>query len=84
MAPSVRPGDRGREVREQRRPEHIGSGDDRAAGGLGQQLAAHPLTGRVLAGAVIPQRGAGLPQPLVDRHRVAQRVGPAGRQRAIR
>ena len=50
MPTSVRPGDRGREVREHRRAEYVRRGVDRGAGGLGQQLRAHPLTSDVGAG----------------------------------
>jgi len=40
MVASVRSGDPCRDVREQRRAEGVRVGDDRAAGGLGQQLPA--------------------------------------------
>ena len=58
MPPSVRSGGGGREGREQRRAECVDLGDARAAGGLGEQLAAHPLTGHVRAGPGVAQRRA--------------------------
>ena len=59
--------------REQRRPEHIGLGDDRATGGLGEQLAADPLPRCVRPGVRMHQGAPGGPaQPLVEGHPVPQ------------
>lgn len=63
------------------RPEVVRVGGGRRPGGLGEQCGAVLLAGDVRAGPGVPERRAGgFAEPLVDRHRVAQRARPAGPQ----
>jgi hypothetical protein len=50
MAASVPAGSGGREVREHRGAEYVGVGDDRGAGGFGEQLGADSLAGGMGSG----------------------------------